>query len=237
MARPLPSLIDVLAVIIVLSLIATLLFACSPTARISVADPSVMTQLRGIQQSCVIYAQNNKSYYPGINPDGTLGRINVAERYTALVQANMFTPDYLISPIDTGKSPWPGTGPMTTNHYSYAALQVPAAGGRHDEWSETINPQAIVFGDRNTGTVNQPATIWTGHRAKQPRMIFGCQAGTRLAQTIQGFYAYIVANDNSTTRLQVHHLTTQYGSAPANPNDHLFDPAGNDDAYLVYSGN
>ncbi len=181
-----------------------------------------LAQLRGIHQGMVIYAQSNKlpgqntlGFFPGLNPDGTHGTITVEERFKILLDVNAFTPEYLISPADSNKTDW-HSGPLTTANYSYAMLQVPAQGGRHDEWAETINTQAIVLSDRNTGTTQQPASIWSARG--------GPWQGT------------VVHNDNSTGFESTDTFATEYAGI-AHANDKLFEAAGDDDAYLIHSGN
>jgi len=190
-------------------------------------SPSLInnTQLRGIQQGMVIYAQSNKlpgnyeGFYPGLNPDGTHANIRVEDRFLELLNANAFTPEYIINPTDSRKTPYDMTagGPLTTDHYSYAMLQVPTQGGRHDEWRETINTAAIVLADRNTGTAAQPESVWSG--------------------PANPWHGTTARNDNSTFFESTHILDgLRYGSIDSDQ-DHLFEPTSDDDAYLIYNGN
>ena len=74
-----------------------------------------------------------------------------------------FTPEYAISPFDSLQPAKPGDQLVTddaTGNVSYAMLSIagdpavdPAVKARRDEWSETLNPDAIVVSDRLVGNV------------------------------------------------------------------------------------
>ncbi|MEM9413938.1 MAG: prepilin-type N-terminal cleavage/methylation domain-containing protein [Planctomycetota bacterium] len=106
-------------------------------------------------------------------------------RYFILLTGNFFTPEYAISPAETATtteyivSTTPGvvnevifqTGPSGTKVYSYAMLQIsgPDGGipnnqaGRAAEWQQSLNTQAIVISDRNTGTADTDAAVSSIH--------------------------------------------------------------------------
>ena len=198
------------------------------------------SQLRGIYQAIVTYGNANNGWYPGLDSTGTYVQPNpdtntsylrhkplaqqtgiaVEDRFAILIEGEFITPDYAISPIEHYGEPkreWPGEGPFTSDHYSYAMLQVPQAGGRHEEWRQQLNPHAIVLADRNTAHPDQSSSIyadkggpWRGH---------------------------VAWNDGHAGFEQSDELQTQYGKAKTNPSDRLFQPEGDDDAYLIHSGN
>lgn len=176
-------------------------------------------QLRGIHQAIVTYAQINNGYYPGLNAQGDVVDVSVEERFRILLEANFFTGEYAISPASgEHKMPWMG-GDVTSDNYSYAMLQIPDAGGRRDEWRETLNTYAAVMTDRNIGTTTAPQSIHSRH---------GDWRGG------------VVWNDNR-VMFESHHLMdeTQYGGQtnPINRYDHLFEAQGDHDAWMVYEGN
>lgn len=187
------------------------------------------TQLRGIHQGLVMYAQGNKSKFPGLNADGTDGDLSVENRFAIMLRNNYFTGEYAISPSEA-KTAWT-TGPVTSAHYSYAMLQIPPEGGRRTEWSETLNTEAAVVGDRNLGTAAAPSSVWS-HPGDPWR-------------------GSVLWNDNHVGFESTHVVRTNYGGYSAhlpdgtkqyvgptnNPSDHLFDAAGVSDALLIHSGN
>lgn len=130
------------------------------------------TQIRGLQQGMVLYAQGNKNLYPGLdakgnNVDSTVGttapykaaalstQTPTAAIYAILLSGNYVSPEYAISPLEPEKTKElakPGDTAITTANYSYAMLAVadPAADkGRRTEWSDTQNSQAPVVADRS----------------------------------------------------------------------------------------
>ena len=111
------------------------------------------TQLRGIQQGLVIYAQGNKigggkGYFPGLMPAGEVydaanyssfpgptddyhgtegSGIGVSDRFALLLNRDSFTPDYAISPFDNLQPAKPGDQLVTddaTGNVSYAMLSI-----------------------------------------------------------------------------------------------------------------
>ena len=169
--------------------------------------------LRGIHQAMVMYGQGNNEYYPGLNSQGERVAIDVEQRLKLLMQDDFFSPDYLVSPAERQMEAWEA-GPFTSEHYSYAMLQVPASGGRHAEWRETMNTRAAVIADRNTGTADDPSSIH--HR--------------------DSWRGYVLWNDNHVGFETTHVHDTNYGGVD-NTADHLFRAAGDDDAYMIHSGN
>jgi len=170
------------------------------------------THLRGIHQGAIFHAQANGSYYPGMDLDGKLTDATVEGRFLTLLHANYFTGEYLISPSET-KTFWPG-GQLDTSMYSYSMLQIADPGERQVEWRQTNNAQAAVLSDRaiarpgGIGSVHTDGAIWRGS---------------------------VAWNDNHVSFEPDYRLPTSYGGRQA-ANDNLFEPAGTDDAYLIYSG-
>ncbi len=147
-----------------------------------------ITQLRGIHQGMNIYAQSNKvgtseGRFPGLDekgqilsakdapdfaPDGADGA-DPAVRYAIMLDRNLFSGDYAISPGDVGvdgKTPWTAGDQLSEENYSYAMLRLTgndkAAEARRAEWVETLNSEAIVMSDRNNArTDGGTSSIWT----------------------------------------------------------------------------
>ncbi len=138
------------------------------------------TQLRGIHQGMVTWANSNKDFFPGMNSRGNIienspedtgnsGNGDTAEaRYWLMIYGDFFTPEYALNPVDTravgAVSPQRGPmGAVTYDNYSYAMLDIAGdAPNRHSEWSQTLNPQAIVLSDRNCSDLNEeePFSVW-----------------------------------------------------------------------------
>ncbi len=160
------------------------------------------TQLRGIHQGLVTFANSNKNKFAGFDSRGNIianskemtgnsgDGDTVEARFWILLDDDFFTPEYAISPSEVAEVDaveWGGNaGTATvkwnadTKNYSYAMLGIKGAAGqapdnafagRGQEWQQTLNSQAIVLSDRNTGTnaTNKVASIhsddpgeWTG---------------------------------------------------------------------------
>ena len=84
----------------------------------------------------------------------------VEARWAIMLDGNYFNGEYVISPVET-KTEWTTTDiDLTFENYSYALLSITetvnAANpvketGRFNEWKDTLNTEAIVITDRNTG--------------------------------------------------------------------------------------
>jgi len=201
------------------------------------------TQLRGLHQGMFTYANSNKENFPGLNARGEIllnstsatgdsgDGDTVEARYWILLTGNFFTPEYTISPSETDVITPYASGPVASSNYSYAYLSIqgqperaPAAGGRASEWTQSSNTQAVVASDRNTGS-NASTGIQSIHTSRP-----GEWKGS------------VLWNDNHVAFEQTHILETRYGNGSLNvdfsqaPNDNLFDPAGDADAWMIYSG-
>jgi len=217
--------------------------------------PQGSTQLRGIHQGMFTYANSNKEHFPGLDSKGNI-LPNSAEdtgnsgdgdtgqaRYWIMLDGNFFTPEYAISPSENDAriteydefldaTQHPVLFDNSTIHYSYAFLSIngvtgqpPDPGERSIEWAQSMNTQAVVVSDRNTGK-NATAGV---------QSIYTTQPGE--------WEGALLWNDNHVDYASdTHILETRYGNGPLNVdanqqgNDNIFEPAGNDDAYLIHQG-
>ncbi|MEM9881862.1 MAG: prepilin-type N-terminal cleavage/methylation domain-containing protein [Planctomycetota bacterium] len=223
-ARPGFTFIELLVVLLLIGMLLPALGASRRTAR----QMANNTQLRGIHQGFVTFAQSNKrggndGYFPGLNSDGGLVVASPAGRLQLMLKGNYFTPDYIINPADTEKVEAPGQdGPVTDRNHSYAMLPIadPAAdAGRINEWKETLNTAAIVLSDRNTGVApDRLSSVWTDRNSGDWR-------------------GGMTRNDNSTSfETTARFQATKYGNAPANDWDQLFESetGAGSDAMMVH---
>ena len=159
------TLIELLVVISIIALLIAILLPALGAARTSAQQMQSTTQLRGIQQGFHVYGVDNDQFFPGMrsltltNADFTpasevrsvsngSGR-DVLNRLAIALEADLFTPDYLISPAETNPDvqAWEPNRIYTTNggiHItSYAmsklfdaggSLSETAAEGRRQEW-------------------------------------------------------------------------------------------------------
>lgn len=188
------TLIELLVVISIIGLLVAILLPALSAARDVARQMRNTTQVRGIHQGMVVFAQENKGYFPGIvnpssrNPDAfqqtadtwvagsSPAGMMVGGRYTIMLNAGLFTPEYLISPAETDDRvvTWDPTQNNGNSAYFYSYALPRLAGsntgtdvveeGRFLEWAETLNTEAPVISDRmvagSPGTPGTHESLW-----------------------------------------------------------------------------
>jgi type II secretory pathway pseudopilin PulG len=215
------------------------------------------TQLRGVHQGLVTYANSNKNWYPGLDSKGqaihlrtefdpvsdpfkkseNYEEVTVEGRYWVLLDGDYFTPEYAISPFETASNiiEYPGTGPVVEQNYSFAMLQLPPNGTRLQEWKQTLNSKSVVMSDRNTGTATN--TFGYHNDRWESSSAFGCSYNHRQPYLKIGHWVgNVLWNDNHVAFEPTDTLPTEYDGV-ANPADNLFRASGMDDALLIHAGN
>ncbi|MEM9345850.1 MAG: prepilin-type N-terminal cleavage/methylation domain-containing protein [Planctomycetota bacterium] len=154
------TLIELLVVISIIALLIAILLPALSSARQSARQLQNSTQLRGIHQAMFAFAQENKSWYPGIDSSGqplttgSIGHVNFAgpayrtagfgvnhtRRFAILMELNFFPPEYVISPGDSVRtmpdtSVGVGTANVLPTNYSYAMLEINRMGTGGSSWS------------------------------------------------------------------------------------------------------
>ncbi len=247
------TLVELLVVIILIGLLMALLLPALGAARRTAQQRQNDTQVRGLHQAMVTFAEGNRSFFPGIRANNTLIGANngdtgidtdpsgtsggrkgnfVAVRHEILLDGSYITGAYVISPAED-KTEWT-IGSVDQNNYSYAMLRIHyraqgmgfapnLTAARNEEWRNTLNAQAVVVADRNTGSngVNAVSSIHT----------------TRESGKWEGSVAF---NDGRVTYETAHdQLDLKYGSHNLVQEDNLFmDNDGGesvDNAMIVYN--
>ena len=138
------TLIELLVVISIIALLIAILLPALGAARQSARQLQSTTHVRGLHQGMVTFAQDNKTYFPGLESNGkrfitaannysSFSGAMVQGRFALILEADLVTPEYLINPGEPeAKTPYVigGSGNFTVAHYSYAMLNI--AGDQND---------------------------------------------------------------------------------------------------------
>jgi len=236
------TLIELLVVISIIALLIAILLPALGAARRTARRMQNSTQLRGIHQGLVTFANSNKSKFAGLDSKGkavddgpnTTGNSGngdkIEARYWILLAGDYFTPEYAISPSETKTvteyEEATGTGvnpvqfdPTGVKHYSYAMLQF-AAGGTTLEITSATTRRAAEWEQ----TLNSQSIVVSDRNVGEDN-----NAGIQSVHSEEGeWVGSVLWNDNHVAFENTEFFATKYADAPLNtdangdPTDHLF---------------
>lgn len=219
------------------------------------------TQLRGIHQGLVTFANANKNNFAGLDSKGSVlanGKATtgnsgdgdtVEARFWILLEGDFFTPEYAISPSEVAQvteAEWGGRDGTETikwnkdvKHYSYAMLGIKGTAGR--------GPDPAFVGR---------AAEWSQTLNSQAIVLSDRNAGTNATNNVESIHTgdrgdwqgSVLWNDNHVGFDNTQYHVTKYANGKLhtderwNPTDNLFsseaDPDGNVgyDALMVIAG-
>jgi prepilin-type N-terminal cleavage/methylation domain-containing protein len=235
------TLIELLVVISIIALLIGILLPALGAARKTANQMKNSTQIRGQQQSCVIFAQSNNTYLPGLTTNGNqytdafgIPGSSVGVRYELLISGGFVSPQLIINPQDSGIVTW-STNQVGTTNYSYAMLCITTTvndAGRIAEWRENANGSAVLISDRNT------VALITTQNDSNEKSVWVTTPGTWTGSTVFGdnHVAFQQSNKITTTTIYNSTQTTNdnlfSSTAASNVADNATDSTAN--AYMVF---
>lgn len=176
------------------------------------------SQLRGIHQSMVIYAQSNNSYFPGLDGENEGKIVNPTPegRLDVILKGQFIPASMLVNPQEVGTiKPYSPNAPLAASMHSYALLEIIKGQGRLPEWRDNANSQAILMSDRNIGA-----------NAKTAQSLWTSTPGDWKGGTVWG-------DNHASFELMPEKFTTRYNGV-VNRSDHLFLDEGGSDALMIH---
>lgn len=241
------TLIELLVVISIIALLIAILLPALGAARRTARRMQNSTQLRGIHQGLVTFANSNKNNFAGLDSSGRVLQDSaqntgnsgfgdfVQSRFWILLTGDYFTPEYAISPSETSNvTPWEDTAVVNdvawTNggekNYSYALLQF----DRVNATDLSIRPTAAARAAEWSQTLNSQAIVVSDRN-------IGAAGDVNSLQSIHTDEAgqwsgSVLWNDNHVAFENEALFETKYADGPLNANA----GAGTDNLFLPTDG-
>jgi len=150
------TIIELLVVISIISFIMAIFLPSLASARRSSERLENANNLRSLQAGMILFGEDNNSYYPGMDSNGTITAYQTYSRYQLLFEGDYASEASAVSPLETAdKTVWDKTGNVGTSNYSYSMTSIRTfsfysfdSNARNEQWRTTSNSQSPVMTDR-----------------------------------------------------------------------------------------
>jgi prepilin-type N-terminal cleavage/methylation domain-containing protein len=243
------SLVEVLVVISIIALLISILLPSLASARKTAVELKNTANLRGIDQSAVIYGNGNNSNLPGVGPNNQISVGSVVSagnsttggsfhsRLWVLLNGQYLGGDLIMSPSEI-LAPWTTGNSCTSSNTSYAGLNltdspfVTGTGpnvGRLAEWKNNASGQAILMSDRLYVTSDKMddsvQSIWTYSKSDWKGSIVWGDSHAEFVKSNHGFITRYLAFQTTDDNLFVSSSTVGITDSA---------PSSSSNAFMVY---